>query len=179
MSAGLGVINITYPNGWTFKAIVNYGGSRPWSTIHDEGRRTFKLSGPNLLIGEYVWIIVNMTAQLAGKDPVNWNATAWDISGTLLGTCNLPVTVDGQRLTVTITQPSGDYYTVGAGNKIWINGTVSDDLNITKYGLTLTINDTRFECVVWKLTGSDHCNYTFASPSQTKQPSQTANSPLR
>ncbi|MEM3703757.1 MAG: hypothetical protein QXX79_05015, partial [Candidatus Bathyarchaeia archaeon] len=90
-STGLGTINITYPVGWTFNAIVNYGGSRPWSAIHDSVERTFKLSGPNLLIGEYIWVIVNMTTQPSGGDPVNWLATAVDISGTLLGTRNLPV----------------------------------------------------------------------------------------
>jgi len=145
-STGLGTINITYPGGWAFNAIVNYGGSRPWSAVHDWNHRTLKLSGPNLLIGEYVWIILNMTTQSSGADPVNWNATAWDVSGTLLGTQNLPVTVDGQRPTITITQPPDNvYYTVSAGKKIWINGTVEDDLNITKYGRTPTINDTRFE----------------------------------
>jgi len=169
-STGLGTINITYPSGWSFNAIVNYGGSRPWSAVHDETRGTFKLWGPNLLIGEAVWILVNMTTQSSKADPANWTATAWDISGVLLGTRNLPVTVDGAAPTVTINQPqSGVYYTVGAGKKIWINGTVSDDLNITKYGLTLTINDTRFERVVYA-KGVDHNHYNFAFANKTAIP---------
>jgi hypothetical protein len=169
-SVGLGTINITYPNGWSFNVIVNYGGSRPWSIIHDEFARTFKLWGPNLLIGEAVWMVVNMTTQSSTADPVYWNATAWDISRVLLGTHNLPVTVDGKAPTVIIDQPpSGIYYTVGAGKKIWINGTVSDDLNITKYGLTLTINDTaRFERVVYAKV-NDY-NYTFAFANKTAIP---------
>ena len=169
-STGLGTINITYPSGWSFNAIVNYGGSRPWSAVHDETRGTFKLWGPNLLIGEAVWILVNMTTQSSKADPANWTATAWDISGVLLGTRNLPVTVDGAAPTVTIDKPqSGVYYTVGAGKKIWINGTVSDDLNITKYGLTLTINDTRFERVVYA-KGADHYHYNFAFANKTAIP---------
>ncbi|MEM0095125.1 MAG: hypothetical protein QW660_00590 [Candidatus Bathyarchaeia archaeon] len=171
-STGLGVINITYHSGWTFNAIVNYGGSRPWSAIHDSAERTFKLWGPNLLTGEYVWILVNMTTQSTGADPINWLATAWDISGALLGTRNLPVTVDGQAPTVTISAPGSgtSYYSVGAGKKIWINGTVSDDLNITKYGLTLTINDTRFERIVYARQVGSHTTYDFAFANKTAIP---------
>ncbi|MEM1589358.1 MAG: hypothetical protein QW175_02945 [Candidatus Bathyarchaeia archaeon] len=171
-STGLGVINITYPAGWIFNAIVNYGGSRPWSAVHDESAKTFKLWGPNLLVGESVWILVNMTTQLSTADPVNWLATAWDISGTLLGTCNLPVTVDGQAPTVAISAPASgtNYYSVGAGRRIWINGTVSDDLNITKYGLTLAINDTRFERIVYTRQGDSHTTYNFAFANKTAIP---------
>ncbi|MEM3722376.1 MAG: hypothetical protein QXF53_01740 [Candidatus Bathyarchaeia archaeon] len=169
-STGLGVVNITYPDGWTFNAIVNYGGSRPWSAIHDASAKTFKLSGPNLLIGEYVWILVNMTTQSSTADPVNWTVAAWDISGTPLGTRNLPVTVDGDPPTIAISQPpSGGYYSVGAGKRIWINGTVKDDLNITKYGITLTINDTRFERVVYTM-GANHSIYQFAFANKTAIP---------
>ncbi|MDW8040158.1 MAG: hypothetical protein RMJ03_01875 [Nitrososphaerota archaeon] len=171
-STGLGTVNITYPSGWTFNAIVNYGGSRPWSAIHDPSFRTFKLWGPNLLIGEYVWILVDMTTQSLGGDPINWLATAWDISGALLGTRNLPVTVDGQPPSVSISHPGSgvNYYSVGAGKKIWINGTVSDDLNITKYGLTLSINDTRFDRVVYARHGGSHTTYTFAFANKTAIP---------
>jgi len=170
-STGLGTINITYPPEWTFRAIINYGGSRPWSAIHDEPLRTFKLSGPNLLTGEYVWILVNMTTQSTGEDPTNWLVTAWDISGALLGTRNLPVTVDGQAPTVNIDYPAaGGYYSVGFGKKIWINGTVSDDLNITKYGLTLTIDDTRFERIVYARHGDSHTTYDFAFANKTAIP---------
>ncbi|MDH7607462.1 MAG: hypothetical protein QHH12_06860 [Candidatus Bathyarchaeota archaeon] len=167
-SAGLGTVNVTYPAGWTFNAIVNYGGSRSWSIVHDASARTFKLSGPNLLANEYFWIQVNMTTQSSGVDPVNWNALAWDISGTFLGTRSLSVTVDGQNPTVTINQPGSgvNYYSVGSGKRIWINGTVSDDLNITKYGVTLTINDTRFERLVYA-KGANHLTYNFAFANKT------------
>ena len=163
-TAGLGTVNVTYPSGWTFNAIVNYGGSRSWSIVHDPSARTFKLSGPNLLIGEYFWILVNMTTQSGTADPVNWLARAWDISGTFLGIYNLPVTVDAAKPTVTINQPGLNvYYTVGSGKRIWINGTVSDDLNITKYGLAVVINDTRFERLVWTKTSDTQYSYAFAN----------------
>jgi len=111
-----------------------------------------------------------MTTQSTTADPVYWTATAWDMSGTLLGTRNLPVTVDGKVPKITIDKPQSNvYYTVGAGKKMWINGTVSDDLNITKYGLTLTINDTRFERIVYS-KGADHYTYTFAFANKTAIP---------
>ena len=170
-SVGLGTINITYPSGWTFNAIVNYGGSRTWSTVHDSNAKTFKLTGPNLLIGEYIWIQVNMTTPATSSDPAYWNSTAWDISAQLLGTCNLPVVVDAQPPTVTITKPElSIFYTVGSGNRIWINGTVSDDLNITKYGVEVVINDTaRFERVAFT-KGADDFNYTFSFANKTAIP---------
>ena len=103
---------MTYPSGWDFNAIVNYGGSRLWSIVHDATARTFKLSGPNLLTGEYFWIQVNMTTQSGTADPVNWLARAWDISGTFLGIYNLPVTVDAANPTVTISQPGSGFTTL-------------------------------------------------------------------
>jgi hypothetical protein len=145
---GLGTINITYPSGWTFNALKGYGGSRTWSAVHNSATNTFKLTGPNLLVGEYVWIQVNMTTPSTTREHDHWNSTAWDISGTWLGTYVLPVIVDAESPIVTINKPDTDYYTVGSGNRIWINATVTDDLNITKYGMTVTINDTaRFEFV--------------------------------
>ncbi|MDI6691023.1 MAG: hypothetical protein QME50_04030, partial [Candidatus Bathyarchaeota archaeon] len=166
-SIGLGTINITYPSGWTFNALVSYGGSRPWPTIvHDADRNTFKLTGPNLLIGEYVWIQVNMTTTSTTMEPDHWNSTAWDTGGTLLGTYDLPVIVDAVAPTVTITKPADGYYSVGFGNRIWINATVTDNLNITKYGITVGINDTaRFEYVTRMKT--DDYNYTYCFANKT------------
>jgi hypothetical protein len=63
------------------------------------------------------------------------------------GSMPLKVKVDDDKPTVTITDPNVDYYTASAGNRIWINGTVEDNLNMTIYPLTLDINDTRFELV--------------------------------
>jgi hypothetical protein len=121
-TVGLGTINVTYPNGWTFNSLVNYGGSRTWSIVHHEPEKTFKLTGPNLLTNEYVWILVNMTTQSPPADPINWEVRAWDISSTFLGTSYLPVVVDGASPTVSISQPSPSiYYTVGSGKRIWIN----------------------------------------------------------
>jgi len=164
---GLGTINITYPSGWTFNALVGYGGSRPWPTIvHDASRNTFKLTGPNLLIGEYVWIQVNMTTTSTTREPDHWNSTAWDTGGTLLGTYDLPVIVDAVKPTVKITKPNVSYYSIGFKNRIWINATVKDDLNITKYGITVRINDTaRFEYVTHVKT--DDFNYTYCFANKT------------
>jgi hypothetical protein len=113
-----------------------------------------------------------MTTPTTSSDPAYWNSTAWDISAQLLGTRNLPVVVDAQPPTVTITQPGSgiSFYTVGSGNRIWINGTVSDDLNITKYGVDVVINDTaRFERVAFT-KGADDLNYAFSFANKTAIP---------
>jgi len=150
-SIGISKINITYPTGWTFNALVSYSPGT-WTTGHDANTKTFYLTGPNLLIGSSVWIQVNMTSASTQHDPsveadVNWNSTTWDIGATLLGTYDLPVVVDLTAPTVAIDKPDVSYYTVGTGNRIWVNATVTDTLNITKYGMTVAINDTRFTLV--------------------------------
>jgi hypothetical protein len=62
----------------------------------------------------------------------------------MLGTYSISAVVDNYIPTITIDQPSQSYYTVGSGNYIWINATVTDNPSIEKYGITVSINDTRF-----------------------------------
>lgn len=163
--AGIGMnkINITYPSGWTFNALTSYSPAT-WTTGQDLGRNTFSLTGPNLLTGASVWIQVNMTSGSTAQDPSHWNSTAWNIGQTWLGTCDLPVAVDAASPTVTI-DTSSPFYGVGSGNHIWINATVSDDLNITKYGMTVASNDTRFGLASSAMTTYLSYKYYFANTS--------------
>jgi hypothetical protein len=161
-SIGINKINITYPTGWAFNSLVSYSPGT-WTTGHDLTLQTFYLTGPNLLIGSSAWIQVNMTSASATQDPGHWNSTAWDIGGTWLGTYDLPVVVDPTAPDVAIdTLPT--YYTVGSGNRIWINVTVTDNLNITKYGMTVTTNDTtRFELNSSTKVSDTNYRYFFAN----------------
>lgn len=143
-SVGIKKIDIRYPTGWTFNVLVGYS-PETWSVTHNATAKTFTLTGPNILIGSSASIQVNMTTPGTNRDPDHWNSTAWDMNDVLLGTYDLPVVVDAEAPVVTINKPTDGYYSVGSGNYIWINTTVTDALNITKYGMTVTINDTRFE----------------------------------
>lgn len=160
-SIGINKINITYPAGWAFNVLVGYSPST-WSVVHDSGARVFKLTGPNILIGQSASVQLNMTSPATDKDPDTWVAEVWDTSATWLGAYNLPVVVDAEAPAVTINIPGADdFYTVGSGNRIWINTTVTDSLNITKYALTVAINDTRFTLLVTAI-GSSDTEYTYS-----------------
>jgi hypothetical protein len=150
VNVGIKQLNITFPTGggWIFNVLVDYS-PRTWSELYDNVSNTFQLTGPSILIGESVTIKVNMTvAYGAGtwKDPDYWNVTAWDSSNAMLGTYSISAVVDNYIPTITIDAPSQSqsYYTVSSGNYIWINATVTDYPSIAKYGITVSINDTRF-----------------------------------
>jgi hypothetical protein len=159
---GINKINVTYPTGWTFNALVGYSPAT-WTVSHDSAKKTFKLTGPNLLIGYSASIRVNMTTPGSSSDPAHWNSTAWDIGGNWLGTYDLSVVVDAVAPTVTINKPSTSVYSVGRGNYIWVNVTVTDDLNITEYGMTVAINDTRFTLMSSEKVTSLQYKYYFAN----------------
>ena len=143
---GISEIDIGFPStgGWTFNELVDYS-PRTWQIEYSAS--TFWLWGPNILRGESVTIRVNMTVGYpAGMwmDPDYWSVSAWDSSYNYLGTYTLSAVVDNYIPTITIDQPSPPYYTVSSGNYIWINATVRDYPSIAKYGITVSINDTRF-----------------------------------
>jgi len=164
-SVGIKKIDIRYPAGWTFNVLVGYS-PETWSVAHNATAKTFTLTGPNILIGSSASIQVNMTTPATTKDPYHWNSTAWDMNDLLLTTYDLPVVVDAKAPTVTINKPDATtpVYSVGSGNRIWVNVTVTDDLNITKYGMTVALNDTRFELVSSKKGTNDKTyEYYFAN----------------
>ncbi|MEM2972199.1 MAG: hypothetical protein QW270_07275 [Candidatus Bathyarchaeia archaeon] len=148
-SVGIKQVNITFPAaGWTFNVLVDYS-PNTWTVTYDSAASTFKLTGPNILIGQSVMIKVNMTVPSGASTGTHyWNSSAWDSSDTYLGKYSIKAVIDATTPTVTINNPSPSetYYSVGSGNYIWINVTVSDQPDIETYGITVTINDTtRFQ----------------------------------
>jgi hypothetical protein len=167
--SGVGIkqLNITFPTGggWIFNRLVDYS-PRTWSVTYDSLKSTFKLTGPSILIGESVMLKVNMTVNYGldtYKDPDYWNVTAWDSSNVMLGTYSISAVVDNYVPSITIDQPSPAYYTVGSGNYIWINVTVTDYPSITKYGITVSINDTRFTLQSSEKVNENNYRYYFVN----------------
>jgi hypothetical protein len=110
---------------------------------YDSALSTFKLTGPPILIGESVMIKVNLTTPVVVTQYVYyWNSSAWDSGDVYLGMYSMKAVIDSFKPRVSFDAPTVSYYTVGSGNYIWINVTVSDEPNIKTYGITVTINDT-------------------------------------
>jgi len=141
-AVGIKQVNITFPAGvWTFNELVDYS-PETW-TVSFDLVSTFKLTGPNILIGKSVTIKVNMTAPagaMAGE--YYWNASAWNANDQYLGKYSIKAVVDSSKPTVTFDAPVVGNYTVGFGNYIWMNVTVVDTPSIETYGITVAINDT-------------------------------------
>jgi len=160
---GINKINITHPEDWQFNRLVDYS-PRTWTISYDETNQNFTLTGPNILIGESAILKVNMTTQTLSDVNAEWKVEAYDTSGTSCGVFTLYVDVDGEPPTVTIDDPTVDYYSVGSGNRIWINVTVTDNFNITKYGMTVNTNDTdRFTLVKYYKVTDNEYKYCFAN----------------
>jgi hypothetical protein len=144
-SVGIKEVDISFPAGqWSFNVLVDYY-PRTWTVSYD-GVSTFTLTGPNILIGEYVWIMVNMTVPVgAPTGEYYWTSSAVNAQGQFLGTYSIKAVVDSSKPTVSFVAPSSPYYSVGSGNYMWINATVTDTPSIETYGISVTINDTRFQ----------------------------------
>jgi len=144
-AVGIKQLNITFPAGtWSFNQLVDYS-PRTWTVTYDSARSTFKLTGPNILIGESVTIKVNMTVPVGAPTNIHyWNVSAWDSSGNYLGKYSIKAVIDASKPGVTIDRPNVSAYSVGNGKYIWINVTVDDTPSIEDYGITVTLNDTRF-----------------------------------
>lgn len=127
---GINKINVTHPTDWTFNRLVDFT-PRTWTVSYD-GIENFTLTGPNILVDESVMIKVNMTTKDIGdttKEHI-WMSHAWDTGGYGLGIFDLPVDVDGKPPSVAVDHPTGPeliyYYSVGAGNRVWLNITVTE-----------------------------------------------------
>lgn len=149
-AVGINKINITFPGptAWSFNQLVDYT-PRTWTVSFDSATSTFMLSGPNILDGvikESVVIKVNMTVPSSATARIYyWNTTTWDANGNYLGKYSMKAVIDSSKPTVTFNQPTVAYYKVGSGNYIWINITVTDTPSIEEYGITVSINDSRFQ----------------------------------
>jgi hypothetical protein len=144
-NTGIKLVNITFPAGqWTFNVLIDYY-PRTWTVSYD-GVSTFTLTGPNILIGEYVWIKVNMTVPMnAATGEYYWTSSAVNAQDQYLGAYSIKAVVDASKPTVSYVAPTVPYYSVGSGNYMWINATITDTPSIETYGISVTINDTRFQ----------------------------------
>jgi len=161
---GIVYMEIWFPAGpWSFNELVDYS-PRTW-TVQFDGYDTFYLWGPNLLKDESVTLKVNMTTPPDASTGIYyWEVRALDSSWNWLGLYSLEAVIDSSKPTVQITKPDVNYYTVGSGNYIWVNVTISDTPSIAKYGINVTINDTaRFELKSYEKVDDQTYNYYFVN----------------
>jgi hypothetical protein len=154
---------------WTFKMVVDYSPAT-WYIYWDDVGYYFELWGPNLVKGKSASIMVNMTTPDYTCEPDKWHVEAYDVYGSLVGECYLPVVVDAVSPTVAIDKPAVPYYSVGSGNRIWVNVTIIDDLSITKYGITVAINDTARFTLVKSEKGASDFEYKYYYANKTAIP---------
>jgi hypothetical protein len=147
---GIDNINITFPAGtWIFNVLVQFS-PLTW-TVSYNNVNTFVLSGPNLLEGDAVTIMVNMTVPVtAGGAPGGlypWIVAAWSSTAAFLGNYTMPAIVDNTTPTISISAPNEAYYSDGFDSYIWLNITVHDTPNMAEYfsQYQVSINDSRFQ----------------------------------
>lgn len=128
---GIIEMNVTHPSGWSRVAIISLE-PETWTVSYSAPN--FTLSGPNVFVDGSVILKVNMAVEDIGDNVAlhNWTVACWDANGVHLANMTLGVDVDQKAPTITsIDHPSGDeltyYYTVGAGNRIWINITLTEE----------------------------------------------------
>jgi hypothetical protein len=144
---GINAINMTFPAGtWSFNVLIEYS-PLTW-TVGFNGVNTFYLTGPNILETYGVTILVNMTVPASAGAPwyYYWNVSAWSSSSAFLGTYSIQAVVDNTKPVVSVIAPNEPYYSVGAGNYMWINASVSDTPSMATYfsQYVITVNDSRF-----------------------------------
>jgi hypothetical protein len=144
-SVGIKEVDISFPAGqWSFNVLIDYY-PRTWTVSYD-GISTFTLTGPNILIGEYVWIKVNMTVpENSPTGEYYWTSSAVNAQDQYLGQYSIKAVVDASKPAISVVAPVAPYYSVGSGNYMWINATVTDTPSIETYGISVGINDTRFQ----------------------------------
>jgi hypothetical protein len=145
---GINTINMTFPAGtWIFNVLIEYS-PLTW-TVGFNGVNTFYLGpSPSILETYGVTILVNMTVPESAGAPwyYYWNVSAWSSSSAFLGTYSIQAVVDNTRPVVSIIAPNEPYYSVGAGNYMWINASVSDTPSMATFfsQYDVTTNDSRF-----------------------------------
>jgi hypothetical protein len=135
--AAVDYVNVTYPSSFT---LYTYKYSAGWTQSHDATGKTVNFiatGGYELNAGQTARFDFQMSASTSSGD---FKILCRNLMGGK-GYQNLTVSVDATPPTVSITAPTVTYYTVGAGNKIWINGTITDDTYNTP---SVAINDTTY-----------------------------------
>lgn len=132
--AAVDYVNVTYPSSFT---LHTYKYATGWTQSHDATGKTVTFTatgGCDLDIGETARFDFQMTTSTSVDD---FKILCKNLMGGK-GYQNLTIAVDSTPPTVTI-PALPTIYSVGAGNKIWINGTIWDDTYNTP---SLAINDT-------------------------------------
>lgn len=119
---------ITYPAAWTF---VDVSAPTGWVIdAHTAQTVTFRATGGYEIPpdGSAVFKFKMTTATPTPTTDYSWTIACTDTTETVY-TPTVYVTVDVQEPTVvSVAAPTVDYYSVGAGNYIWLNLTVTDDI---------------------------------------------------
>ena len=138
----IGSIKITYPSGFTYNA---YSPPAHWykSTQIDRTLTFQAVSGQELSLSSEVTFRLNLTTPSASGN-YSWTVLCQNANnekGALPPL--LQVQVDSTKPTITITHPNvGEtYYSAGSENYMWLNLTVTDDVNKSPI---VVLNDTRF-----------------------------------
>jgi hypothetical protein len=163
---GIATINIAFPTngGWAY---VTYNSISPnyWIFNYNTTTSSFLLYG-SAISNTTSPMSVSLNVTMAVNFPVPtaridyWNVTSWDSSGANLGTFSVPAVVDNSPPQVSLSLPT--YYTVGSGNYIWLNITITDYLSIVQYPITVTVNDSRFVASVsYAATSSPPGEYSY------------------
>jgi hypothetical protein len=131
-------VNVTYPSGFT---LSTYQYSAGWTQSHDMTGKTVTFiatGGYELGVGGIARFDFQMITSASSED---FKILCRNLMrGT--GYQNLTISVDAAAPTnLDITAPTVTYYSVGTGNKIWINGTIRDNTDATP---SVAINDTTY-----------------------------------
>ncbi len=136
--AAVDYVNVTYPSSFT---LYTYRYPAGWTQSHDMTGKTVNFiatGGYELSAGETARFDFQMSASTSSGD---FKILCRNLMGGK-GYQNLTISVDASPPSaIVITAPTVTYYTVGAGNRIWINGTITDDTYNTP---SVAINDTTY-----------------------------------
>ncbi len=150
-SLALNIATITYPTvaGWTINNIEAASG---W-LLTDANEYT-ATGGFELNIGESALFRFNMTTTASGDFTVKVKNV---IGEDYYPMHTISIEVDGTPPGITVVRPTEaeqtDGYSVGVGNKIWINATVTD---LYSYTPVMYINATGFDYTITLIAGSDY-----------------------
>ncbi|MEM2614496.1 MAG: hypothetical protein QXO15_09820 [Nitrososphaerota archaeon] len=160
-TASIHTVEITYPSEANifFADAISPSGWLLYS--HSGNVLTFKATGGYEISkgSSQTFKVKLQIASQAGSGDRSWSVNLINTAAQQLQyPLPLTLTVDVDLPTVTISTPlTGLPYSVGAGNRIWINGTASDSTTGVK---SLTINNTKFTLVKFADTAFAFANIT-------------------
>jgi len=148
-----------YSDGWE---LLDYTGPTGWMGTYASGthKATFTApSGSEIAKGSYAIFRFKMTTGTpSSTEDYDWSITCTNtLSG--IAQTTLKVKIDDTPPIITIDAPSGiDSYSVGSGNYIWLNITVSDDVKMSP---SVNLNTSDFTLVSSGYVTATTYNYAF------------------